>query len=170
MLAKMNSGTYSKLVQAKDNRFKYAFIYLRVSIKGFRFIRKVISLDGTHLKTKYKGVMLIASAQDGNFQIYPMAFGFVDSENDASWEWFLMRLRDQIPYSNELVFISDQNKSICLSIAKVYPLSHHGACRWHLGNNIMTNFKGAGLKQVFDVIADTYSKSEFSQLFTELSE
>jgi len=41
-------------------------------------------VDGTHLKGKYKGVLLTASGQDANFQVYPLGFAVVDSENDES--------------------------------------------------------------------------------------
>ncbi|XP_062114008.1 uncharacterized protein LOC133825021 [Humulus lupulus] len=60
-------------------------------------MRKFIFIDGTHLKNQFGGNLLIATAQDGNFQIYPLAFGIVDYENDASWNWFLTCLRDQVP-------------------------------------------------------------------------
>lgn len=51
-------------------------------------MRKVVIVDGTHLKGKYAGCLLTASAQDGNYQIFPLAFAIVDSENDMSWDWF----------------------------------------------------------------------------------
>ncbi|XP_073022686.1 uncharacterized protein [Primulina eburnea] len=40
--------------------------HLKVNEDGFRYMRKVISVDGTYLTRKYKGVLLIATAQDGN--------------------------------------------------------------------------------------------------------
>ena len=68
------------------------FFSLGVSVRGFRYMRKVISIDGTHMKSYFCGTSLIATAQDGNFQIYPITFVVVDSENDASWEWFMTKL------------------------------------------------------------------------------
>lgn len=32
----------------------------------------------------------------GNEQIYPLAFGIGDSENDVSWEWFLRKFHGVI--------------------------------------------------------------------------
>lgn len=62
-------------------------------------MRKVVIIDGTHLKGKYSGCLLTASAQDGNSQIFPIAFGIVDSENDEAWTWFFTKLQGGIPDS-----------------------------------------------------------------------
>ncbi|KAL0453823.1 UNVERIFIED_CONTAM: hypothetical protein Slati_1360400 [Sesamum latifolium] len=48
---------------------KYVFWAFKPCIEGFQFCRKVISVDGTHLYTKYKHKMLIAAAMDGNQQM-----------------------------------------------------------------------------------------------------
>ena len=75
-------------------------------------IRPVIAIDGTFLKGKFKGTLFIATTLDGNSQLYPVAFGVDDSENDASWGWFLMKLNEAIGEVSNLVFISDQHPSI----------------------------------------------------------
>ena len=38
-------------------------------------MRPVIAVDGTHLKGRFGGTMFVATAQDGNEQVYPVAFG-----------------------------------------------------------------------------------------------
>ena len=42
-------------------------------------MRLVIAVDGTHLKRRFGGTMFVATAQDGNEQVYPIAFGYGDS-------------------------------------------------------------------------------------------
>ncbi|OAO92011.1 hypothetical protein AXX17_AT5G28250 [Arabidopsis thaliana] len=79
-------------------------------------MRKVISIDGAHLTSKFKGTLLAASAQDGNFNLYFIAFAIVDSENDASWDWFLKCLLNIIPDENDLVFVSDRAASIASGV------------------------------------------------------
>lgn len=64
------------------HRFKYMFMALAASIDGFNYIRKVVIVDGTHLRGKYDGCLLTASAQDGNYQVFPLAIAVVDGEND----------------------------------------------------------------------------------------
>ena len=87
-LALANPGSVVAIETTRDagdvQRFKYVFISLAASVKGYMYMRKVIVVDGTHLKGKYDGCLLTASAQDGNYQIFPIAFAVVDGENDSS--------------------------------------------------------------------------------------
>ncbi|KAK3193437.1 hypothetical protein Dsin_024747 [Dipteronia sinensis] len=60
-------------------------IMYRASLRGFRrCMHPVISVDGTHLKGRFGGTMFVATAQDGNEHVYPIAFGYGDSENNLS--------------------------------------------------------------------------------------
>lgn len=85
-----NPGTITAIETEVDgsqqNRFKYCFVAFGGSVRGLQFMRKVLVIDGTHLRGRYSGCLLTASAQDGNFQIFPVAFAIVDSENDKAWE------------------------------------------------------------------------------------
>ncbi|KAL0655426.1 hypothetical protein Bca4012_076010 [Brassica carinata] len=85
-----NPGTlghiHTEYVEDVGHRFKYMFLAMGACVKGFQHMRKVVVIDGTHLRGKYAGCLLIASAQDGNYQIFPLAFAIVDGENDKSWE------------------------------------------------------------------------------------
>ena len=82
-------------------------------IRGFQSsMRPVIAVDATHLKCKYKGVLFVANAFDGNRNIYPLAFGIGDLETDASWHWFFSKLHEAIGECPNLVIISDRNISI----------------------------------------------------------
>ena len=83
-------------------------------------------------KSKYGGTLLIATTQDGNFHQHPLAFGVVDSENDASWQWFLIMLQGAFPDEEELVIISDKHQSIIKAVGEVYPKASHGHCLWHI--------------------------------------
>lgn len=82
-------------------------------------MRKIIIIDGTHLKGKYAGCLLTSSAQDENFQIFPLAFGIVDSENDHAWTWFFNKLQGIVANSEDLVFVSDRYNSIYSGIRRV---------------------------------------------------
>ena len=86
-----NPCTITKLVCDEKDRFKYLFIAFDACIRGFQFIRNVIVVDGAHLKGKFKGVLLVAASQDGNGEIFPLAFGIVDSETYSSWKWLLIQ-------------------------------------------------------------------------------
>ena len=60
---------------------------------GFRSsIRPIIAVDGTFLKGKFCGILFVAACKDGNDQIFPLAFGIGDNENDDLWAWFMQKL------------------------------------------------------------------------------
>ncbi|KAL0296822.1 UNVERIFIED_CONTAM: hypothetical protein Sradi_6734300 [Sesamum radiatum] len=91
-IQKYNPGT---IVEWKHKAFQqssgsyvmgYVFWAFKPCIDGFQFSRKIISVDGTHLYTKYKHKLLIAAAMDGNQQVLPLAFAIVDEETYPSWK------------------------------------------------------------------------------------
>ncbi|WZZ54116.1 uncharacterized protein LOC106436304 [Brassica napus] len=84
MLQRMNPDTITRLEVDEKNQFKYMFFALGACIEGFKAMRQVIIMDGTHLKGVYKGVLLIATAQDPDHHHYPLAFAVVDGEKNAS--------------------------------------------------------------------------------------
>lgn len=87
-----NEGTLCFMEQNDEpeggTRFIYCFVAYGASVAGYAFMRKVVVVDGTSMKGKYGGCLLSAATHDGNFQIFPLAFAVVDSENDNAWEWF----------------------------------------------------------------------------------
>ena len=93
MLKWENPGTVNKLKIDDEIRFEYLFLVLDPCISNFvSYNRLVIMINKTHLKGKYMGVMFVARIMDVNKQIYPLAFGFGDGENDQSWTWLLIEL------------------------------------------------------------------------------
>ncbi|XP_013608129.1 PREDICTED: uncharacterized protein LOC106314866 [Brassica oleracea var. oleracea] len=145
--------------------FQYAFIAFGASIKGYRYMRKLIIIDGTSLKGKCGGWLMSASCQDGNFQNFPLAFAVVDSENDASWEWFLTQLKSFVVESDQLVFVSDRHRSIYNVIGKVYPSAEHTACTVHLWRNIKGRFKSQRLASLMGAAARAYTVEGFNKMF-----
>ncbi|KAK3211410.1 hypothetical protein Dsin_016116 [Dipteronia sinensis] len=95
VLEQQNPCTITDLQCTDDGKFLYFFMSLGASVRDFRrCMRHVIAVDGTHLKGRCGGTMFVATAQDGNEQVYPIAFGYGDSKNNLSWEWFLDCLKD----------------------------------------------------------------------------
>ncbi|XP_010424303.1 PREDICTED: uncharacterized protein LOC104709376 [Camelina sativa] len=167
---KKNPGTITYIKADSDNKFRYAFLVFGASIRGFTLMRKVISIDGAHLKSKFKGTLLAASAQDGNFQLYHIAFVIVDSENDASWDWFLRCLKTIIPDEKDLVFVSDRASSIATALSVNYELAYHVICTFHLQKNLETRFRACAY--LLPVVHDTsraYTLYDFDYLFSQIS-
>ncbi|XP_070015034.1 uncharacterized protein [Nicotiana sylvestris] len=79
-------GSVTRLHIEGDGSFLYAFITIYASIRGWVYCRPTVVVDGSFLKSTYRGTILTASTQDAEGQILPVAYAIVDSENDASWE------------------------------------------------------------------------------------
>ncbi|KAK3193536.1 hypothetical protein Dsin_024846 [Dipteronia sinensis] len=93
---------------ADNGKFLYFFMSLEALLRGFRrCMGPGIAVDRTHLKGRLGGTMFVATVQNGNEHVYPIAFGYGDSENNFSWEWFLDCLKGALGYIDDLVFISD---------------------------------------------------------------
>lgn len=66
-LLKTNPGSITALeTEPTENRFKRMFIAFNASIEGFKTCRPMLFVDGTFMKSRYKGTLLAATAKDGN--------------------------------------------------------------------------------------------------------
>ena len=75
---------------------RYVFWAFAPCIATFRYCRPVISIDGTYLYGKYRGMLMIAMTIDANQKALPIVFAIVDKESRPSWGWFLECLRISI--------------------------------------------------------------------------
>uniref|UniRef100_A0A9I9EIB4 Uncharacterized protein n=1 Tax=Cucumis melo TaxID=3656 RepID=A0A9I9EIB4_CUCME len=82
-LVESNPGTCTALEMDDSCHFKFCFMTFGASIEGWKYCRPIIYVDRTFLKCKFGGILLTASSQDGNNQIFPLAFAIVDYENDV---------------------------------------------------------------------------------------
>ncbi|KAG7548217.1 Zinc finger SWIM-type [Arabidopsis suecica] len=168
MIRRANPGTLTRLEVDATQRFKYLFLAFGASMLGFPYMRKVVVVDGTFLQGKYKGTLLTATAQDGNFQIFPIAFAVVDTENDESWEWFFKQLSCVIPDDDSLAIISDRHQSIGKAIKKVYPKSSRGICTYHMYKNILVRFKDRDAFGLVKKAANAFRLVDFQTTFDQI--
>ncbi|KAH9783654.1 SWIM-type domain-containing protein [Citrus sinensis] len=168
-ILKKNSGTCTFLEVDNANNFKYFFMAIGGCIHGFiSSIRPVIAIDGTFLKGKFKGTLFIATALDGNNQLYPVTFGVGDSENDASWGWFLMKLKVAIGEVPNLVFISDRHPSIQKNVNIAFPNVAYGICTHYLKQNLRAKFKEIEVGAIVELAAKTYRPQHFNYFMNEI--
>ncbi|XP_075106915.1 uncharacterized protein LOC142179921 [Nicotiana tabacum] len=73
------------------------------------------------IKSTYRGTLLIASTQDPAGSILPLAYAIVDSENNASWEWFFARFKDAFGEREGMCIVSDRHEGIENVAATLYP-------------------------------------------------
>ncbi|XP_020258872.1 uncharacterized protein LOC109835301 [Asparagus officinalis] len=117
-LKRENPGTVYEVssdpVDGGERRFTGVFWAFGPCIEGFRYCRPLLSIDGTHLYGKYKGVLLVATGVDADGGLFPLAFAVVDVENTENWAWFFTCIRYHIPSveTRPIIFISDRMKGI----------------------------------------------------------
>ncbi|XP_022861119.1 uncharacterized protein LOC111381558 [Olea europaea var. sylvestris] len=162
MLQQKNPGTVTYLEIDSHNRFKYCFMALGASIRGWPHCRPVI-VDGTYLTGHYGGTLFIACIQDANNSIFVLAFGVGDNENDNSWRWFLEKLKEAYGYREGLCFVSDRYGSIKKAIEHVYLGACHGICSYHLLQNLKHYYgkSGENITQAFNSAVRAYTLEEF---------
>ncbi|KAL7214473.1 hypothetical protein ACSBR1_026811 [Camellia fascicularis] len=132
-----NPGSYVDIDYDEHNyRFRYFFISFKACIDGFRHCRPLLFLDGTFLKGRFKGVLLVATAKDGNQGLFPLAYAIVDSENNTNWGWFLQHLANVVPSDRTFTFVSDRNVGLIEAMPTFFPTSHHAFCLQHLQRNL----------------------------------
>ncbi|XP_024013211.1 uncharacterized protein LOC112087534 [Eutrema salsugineum] len=174
-----NPGTITHLIIESERdekegkcitRFKSVFMALAACISGWKHLKQVLVVDGTHLTGKYKGCLLTASGQDANYQVFPIAFAVVDAESDKTWRWFFEKLLEIIPDSSDLTIISDRHGGIAKAKKKWYPQSHHGACLVHIQRNVHGKFKGSGQKGLVGKAGEAFTVSNFKKLYARLKD
>ncbi|XP_019228655.1 PREDICTED: uncharacterized protein LOC109209775 [Nicotiana attenuata] len=169
MLEYANPGSVTRHTEG-DGSFLYAFIAIYASIRGWVYCRPTVVVDGSFLKSTYRGTILTASTQDAEGQILPLAYAIVDSENDASWEWFFVQFRETYGQREGMCIVSDMHDAIWKATLIVYPEVPHCACMFHLWNNIKTNFRKSQkqIKEVYFALARAYTVEEFNRHMAEL--
>ncbi|KAL5550111.1 hypothetical protein UlMin_000287 [Ulmus minor] len=170
MLMETNPGSVVNVEVTDGNKFQYLLIMFMASIQRFSYCRPVISIDATHLKGKYRGVLFTAVCYDTNQQIFPLAFGVGDFENDASWTWFLRRVKHMFGVNPALVIVSDRHRNINSAVKEFFPQAFHGICMNHLLNNLKIKFKSKmkELEQNYIQTAKSYNLQDFHVLFYTL--
>ena len=61
--------TKALVERTAENKFQRLFLCHGACAVRFAYCRPLLSLDGTHLKSKYKGILLAATATDANGQL-----------------------------------------------------------------------------------------------------
>jgi len=160
-----------------------AFFVLVACINAFQYCRPVLCIDGTFLTGRYKGTMLTAIAADGNNQVLPLAFAFVESENGDSWYWFLERIKSCIVQDRQDVcVIHDRHKGIMQAVQDLQEGSVQRQrtpkwvdlksrwCMRHMGANFQSQFKSKKLTTLFKRLCSQNQERKFNVLWKKLDE
>ncbi|XP_027357171.1 uncharacterized protein LOC113866543 [Abrus precatorius] len=144
-------------------------------IEAFKYCKKLISIDGTHLYGKYSGTLLMAIAEDGNSNILPIAFAVVEGETKEAWSFFLRNVCQHVTPQEGILVISDRHHAIKAALEATDsgwhpPSAYHAYCSRHIVSNFAVKFKNKDAKRL--LLNATYAKTEhyFLYWFRALSE
>ncbi|XP_061358519.1 uncharacterized protein LOC133302718 [Gastrolobium bilobum] len=141
-------------------------------IEAFKYCKPIIQIDGTHLYRKYKGTILIATSQDGNGYMLPIAFVVVPpGEKLEDWSWFLSLIRFHVTHRQDICLISDLHRSIIRAVhdhTSWQPqFAYNMFCLRHIGSKFNTKFKDVELKKTLMKLGYMSSKIQFDMRFQE---
>ncbi|KAL0216801.1 hypothetical protein P9112_008985 [Eukaryota sp. TZLM1-RC] len=95
----------------------------------------MIFFDGTHIKTKYKSTMLVATGIDAKG--YPLAFGAVRSESISTCNWFMELFKQTFDINGVYIILSDRQNGLMDAIEGVFAEGiHQEFCINHLADNV----------------------------------
>ncbi|XP_045795114.1 uncharacterized protein LOC123889695 [Trifolium pratense] len=156
VMKKWLPGTIIKLQTSPtvlDNQvfFQRLFWTFKPCIDGFAFCKPIVQVDGTWLYGKYKGTLLLAVAQDGNNNIFPVAFAIVEGETKEAWNFFMKNLRRYVTPQEGICVISDRHASIKSAYENPSngwqnPPTSHVYCLRHIGQNFVRETKQSKLR------------------------
>ncbi|XP_077248303.1 uncharacterized protein LOC143887942 [Tasmannia lanceolata] len=162
------------LCDREENSFCRLFWTIGPRFRAWnRSLRPLVTIDCTHLRVKYVGILLIACSVDGDNQILPIAYTVVEGEEFETWSWFLYHLRMYVMASNRRLgktFCSDQQKCLMKAVRIVFPESFHMYCIRHLQTNLYDKFKDAVCKDLLWIAATALRKSEFREYMGKIEE
>ncbi|KAK3224394.1 hypothetical protein Dsin_011419 [Dipteronia sinensis] len=103
--------------------------------------------------------------------IYPLAFGFANSECTESWTWFLKKLRKVIQYLDRVMLVSDRHNGIFNAMEAIFPDAAHGICAYHLAQNLKRFCKQRdNVIWLYYRATYAYRIEEFDRVMSELKE
>ncbi|XP_052727445.1 uncharacterized protein LOC128194931 [Vigna angularis] len=121
-------------------------------IKGFKYCKHILQVDGTFLTGKSHGTLLTAIGQDGNRNLFPLAFAIEKCETKEALIWFFQLLREHVCHQQNICIITDRGKGILSALrSKEVGWEQDGLnsvyCIRHLASNFNNKFKNHDLKK-----------------------
>ncbi|CAO2190691.1 unnamed protein product [Urochloa humidicola] len=148
--------------------FHRFFCALSPCIEGFLGgCRPYLSIDSTALNGRWNGQLASATALDGHNWMYPVAFGFIQSETEDNWAWFMRCLHRAIGDLPRLAICTDACKGLENAVAQVFPYAEQRECFRHLMQNFIKKFTGDIFSHMYPA-ARAYREGKFKWHMTQI--
>jgi hypothetical protein len=79
---------------------------------------------------------------DGHNWMYPLAYGFMDSETEDNWKWWMAQLHKVVGDLPKLAICSDACKGLLNAVRDVFPEADRRECFRHLMQNFVKRYSG----------------------------
>ncbi|KAJ0587201.1 putative transcription factor WRKY family [Helianthus annuus] len=136
--------------------------------------RPLLELDRAHLKGKYLGTLICASAVDADGGLFPLAFAVVDVESDENWMWFMSELRKLLGVNTDnmprLTILSERQRGMVEAVETHFPSAFHGFCLRYVSENFRDTFKNSKLVNIFWSAVYALTPVEFESKISEMLE
>ncbi|CAH1440286.1 unnamed protein product [Lactuca virosa] len=139
-----NPGSLATFSTKEDSSFHRLFVSFHASISGFlQGCRPLLFLDSTPLNSRYQGMLLTATAADGDDGAFPVAFAVVDEETAENWRWFLTELKLVVHTPGQITFVADFQKGLRESLREIFGGEcYHAYCLGYLAEKLNKDLKG----------------------------
>ncbi|KAK0601921.1 hypothetical protein LWI29_028778 [Acer saccharum] len=103
--------------------------------------------------------------------IYPLTFGFANSECTKSWTWFFKKLRKGIQNPDRVMLVLDRHNGIINAMEAIFLDAAHGICAYHLAQNLKRFCKQRNdVMWLYYYAAYSYRIEDFDRFMSELKE
>ncbi|CAK9168422.1 unnamed protein product [Ilex paraguariensis] len=160
-----NPGSLSTFTTKDDCSFHRLFVSFHASLYGFQQgCRPLLFLDGIPLKSKYQGILLTATAADGDDGVFPVAFAVVDTESADNWRWFLLQLKTALSTCRCITFVADREKGLRESIVDIFQNEdvYHGYCLRYLSEQLIRDLKGQFSHEVKRLMVEDFYAAAYA--------
>ncbi|XP_052484894.1 uncharacterized protein LOC128039980 [Gossypium raimondii] len=121
--------------------FRRLFWTFDPCVRAFPYCKPLVQVDGTWLYGKYKQILLIVVAQDGNENVLSITFAIVETENSKSWAYFIQNLRRHVVRQDNICIISDRSKGLVADIRQSEVPWRPVYCIRHIAVNFHNQYK-----------------------------
>ncbi|XP_022865606.1 uncharacterized protein LOC111385451 [Olea europaea var. sylvestris] len=146
---RINAGS-TVIIALQQQVFQGMYVCFNGCKMGFRNgCRRVVGIDGCHLRGCIGGILLSVVSIDGNDCICPIAYAVVQKENTPTWRWFMIYLREDIEIGNGRgwTLMTNRQKGLQNVTNELFPEAEHRFCVRHMYTNFFNvGFKGKTLE------------------------
>ncbi|XP_039125133.1 uncharacterized protein LOC120261340 [Dioscorea cayenensis subsp. rotundata] len=157
-LVETNPGSIALILSSANSMVRRLFVSFHAFLHGFKHgCRPLLFLDRIPLKANNQWKLLVAAAVDGNDEILPVAFGLVEAETCASWQWFLEQLKCALDSCGNLTIISSRKMGLDESVPQVFQDCFHSYSLSHLMEEFKTQINnGSSPEEMKDAMVEAF--------------